>query len=176
VGTALYVKLSAFEVNVVPPAVVTVTSTVPALPAGDTAVSLVVLTTFTDVPAVAPKRTVDAAVKPVPLTATVVPPAIGPEFGLIAETDGRTTYVNLSAVEVVLDPLVVVTTTSTAPVLPAGDWHVRVVAFVTVTFVADTPPNVTLAPAMKLVPVTVTVVPPAVGPAVGVIDETVGNG
>ena len=44
----------------------------------------------------------------------------------------------------------------------------------TVTLVADTPPNVTVAPLMKLVPVMITDVPPAVGPDVGLIDVTAG--
>ena len=47
---------------------------------------------------------------------------------------------------------------------------------VTVTFVAEEPPNVTVAPETKLVPAMVTEVPPATGPEVGVTLVTVGAG
>ena len=46
----------------------------------------------------------------------------------------------------------------------------------TVTAVAATVPNITVAPEVKPVPVMVTEVPPVVGPLVGVIDVTVGVG
>ena len=48
------------------------------------------------------------------------------------------------------------------------------VALTTVTFVAGAVPNNTSAPARKFVPVIVTVVPPAVGPLLGIILVTVG--
>jgi hypothetical protein len=51
---------------------------------------------------------------------------------------------------------------------------VIVVAFTTATFVAAVPPNVTVAPAAKLVPVIVTAVPPPVGPLLGLTLLTVG--
>jgi len=81
---------SALDVAEVPPEPVTVTSTVPALPAGDVAVICVALFTVKLVAAVAPNLT---AVAPVKLgtddvIVTLVPPATGPEFGLIAETTG----------------------------------------------------------------------------------------
>jgi len=50
------------------------------------------------------------------------------------------------------------------------------VLFVTVTFVADVPPKVTVAPETKLVPEMVTEVPPATGPELGVTLDTVGAG
>jgi hypothetical protein len=53
---------------------------------------------------------------------------------------------------------------------------VIVVAFTTVTPVAAVPPNVTVAPAVKPVPVIVALVPPAAGPEVGAIELTVGGG
>ena len=72
-------------------------------------------------------------------------------------------------------PPKVVTLTSTTPgVTVAGDTAVIEVVELTVTLVADTPPNVTVAPLMKLVPVMITDVPPAVGPDVGLIDVTAG--
>jgi hypothetical protein len=53
---------------------------------------------------------------------------------------------------------------------------VIVVLFTTVTFVAAVPPNVTVAPAAKFVPVIVTAVPPAVVPLFGLTLLTVGLG
>jgi hypothetical protein len=60
-----------------------------------------------------------------------------------------------------------VTVTVTAPALPAGVVAVIVVLFTTTTLVAAVPPNVTVAPTAKFVPVIVTEVPPAVDPLVG---------
>jgi hypothetical protein len=51
---------------------------------------------------------------------------------------------------------------------------VIVVLFTTATFVAAAPPNVTVAPAAKFVPVIVTDVPPAVDPLFGDTFVTVG--
>ena len=50
-----------------------------------------------------------------------------------------------------------------------------VVLFTTVTPVAAVPPNVTVAPAAKFVPVIVTAVPPAGGPLLGLTLVTVGT-
>jgi hypothetical protein len=71
--------------------------------------------------------------------------------------------------------LLLVTVTVTAPTLPAGVVAVMVVPFVTTTFVAAAPPNVTVAPAAKFVPVIVTAVPPATGPLFGATLVTVGG-
>jgi hypothetical protein len=60
-----------------------------------------------------------------------------------------------------------VTVTVTAPAACAGVVAVIVVLFVTTTFVAAVPPNVTVAPETKFVPVIVTAVPPAAGPLFG---------
>ena len=49
------------------------------------------------------------------------------------------------------------------------------VLFTTTTFVAAVPPNVTVAPAAKFVPVIVTPVPPAIGPLFGDTLLTVGT-
>ena len=75
-------KASADEVAEVPPGVTTVTSTVPAEPAGAVAVILLVALTVNEVAAVEPKFTVETLVKPVPVMVTVVPPADGPALGL----------------------------------------------------------------------------------------------
>jgi hypothetical protein len=69
-----------------------------------------------------------------------------------------------------------VTVTLTAPAACAGVVAVIVVAFTTVTPVALVPPRVTVAPLTKPVPLIVTLVPPAVGPEVGLIPVTVGAG
>jgi hypothetical protein len=65
--------------------------------------------------------------------------------------------------------------TVTAPALPAGVVAVMVVLFTTATFFAAVPPNVTVAPAPKFVPVIVTDVPPAVDPLFGDTLLTVGG-
>ena len=67
-----------------------------------------------------------------------------------------------------------VTVTVTAPALPAGAVAVMLVLLTTTTFVAAVPPNVTVAPAAKFVPVIVTAVPPAAGPLFGLTLVTVG--
>ena len=68
-----------------------------------------------------------------------------------------------------------VTVTVTAPALPAGVVAVMVVLFTTTTLVAAAPPNVTVAPAAKFVPVIVTAVPPVVDPLLGDTLLTVGG-
>jgi hypothetical protein len=68
-----------------------------------------------------------------------------------------------------------VTVTVTAPAACAGVVAVIVVLFTTVTLVAAVPPNVTVAPAAKFVPVIVTAVPPAVDPLFGATLSTVGE-
>jgi hypothetical protein len=60
-----------------------------------------------------------------------------------------------------------VTVTVTAPALPAGVVAVMVVLLTTTTLVAAVPPNVTVAPAAKFVPVIVTAVPPDTVPVIG---------
>ena len=73
-------------------------------------------------------------------------------------------------------PSGVVTVTLTAPV-PAGLVTVRMVADMTVKSVAGLAPKYTAVAPVKLVPVTVTPVPPAAGPKAGLlIAVTVGAG
>ena len=74
---------------------------------------------------------------------------------------------------VVLVPPEVVTVRFTVPE-PAGEVAVSEVIELSVTFVAAVPPKLTVAPVTKFVPVTVTVVPPAAGPEVGLRELTVG--
>ena len=68
-----------------------------------------------------------------------------------------------------------VTATVTAPAACAGVVAVMLVPLTTTTFVAAVPPNDTVAPAAKFVPVIVTPVPPAVGPLFGDTLITVGT-
>jgi hypothetical protein len=103
---------------------------------------------------------------------TAVPPAIGPLFGDTLLTVGLPTYVNPLA-RLPLCPLTV-TVTVTVPALFAGVAAVVVVLFTTVTLVAAVPPNVTVAPEAKFLPVIVTAVPPVVGPLFGDTLLTVG--
>lgn len=80
-------NLSAAEVGDVPPAVVTVTSTVPA-PGGEVAVIDVAELTVKLVALLAPNFTAVAPVNPVPVTATEVVPIADPELGEIELTVG----------------------------------------------------------------------------------------
>jgi hypothetical protein len=73
-----------------------------------------------------------------------------------------------------LCPPELVTVTVTAPALPTGVVAVIVVLFTTTTFVAAVPPNFTVAPAAKFVPVIVTAVPPATDPLFGLTLLTLG--
>jgi hypothetical protein len=77
------------------------------------------------------------------------------------------------AVSVPLDVFAFVTTTSTSPAACAGVVQKIFVELFTTTFVAATPPNVTVAPLSKFVPRIVTEVPPEVEPLVALIDVTV---
>ena len=79
---------SAELVALVPPAVVTVTFTVPADSAGDVAVIEVAELTVTAVPVTVPNITVAPVAKFVPVMVTLVPPVVGPEVGLMAVTAG----------------------------------------------------------------------------------------
>jgi hypothetical protein len=67
------------------------------------------------------------------------------------------------------------TVTVTAPAPCAGVVAVILVLLTTTTLVAAVPPNVTVAPAAKFVPVIVTAVPPAVEPVFGETLLTVGG-
>ena len=67
------------------------------------------------------------------------------------------------------------TVTSTVPAALPGEVAIRVVALVTVTEVAGVVPKLTVEPAVKPEPVTVTRVPPATGPEVGAMAVTAGT-
>jgi len=137
-------------------------------------VIVVLLVTTTFVAAALPNVTVAPVTKFVPVIVTDVPPVTDPVFGLTAVTVGAGAYVYPLA-RLPLSPLLFVTATVTAPALPAGVVAVIDVALTTVTFVAATPPNITVAPEAKFVPVIVTAVPPAVVPLFGLTPVTVGG-
>ena len=83
----------------------------------------------------------------------------------------------LSAAPVALVPEMVVTVTSTEPAAPAGAVTVsEVPPPLTMTFVPGVDPKVTAVAPEKVVPVTVTVLPPARGPPEGFTAVTVGIG
>jgi hypothetical protein len=83
------VNWSAALVAEVPPAVVTVMSTIPAASDGEVAVHEVVDAQVTAVAAVVPKLAVLApTTKPVPVIVTAVPPRSGPTLGEIELTTG----------------------------------------------------------------------------------------
>jgi hypothetical protein len=71
-----------------PPAVVTVMPTDPAeVPAGTTT-SIWLSETMVGVALLAPKATLEAVASPLPVMATVFPPAVGPEVVLTAALNG----------------------------------------------------------------------------------------
>ena len=131
----------------------------------------------TDVALVVPKTNAVAVFpspNPVPLTVTVVPPAVDPVFGVSFVIVG--VYANSSADEMMLVPLGVVTVTATIPAVPAGLTAVIEVADFTATPVALSEPNFTAVTSERFVPVMVTFVPPATGPLVVDSLVTVGGG
>ena len=168
VGALAYVysEFAAF----VPPAVVTRTLAVPALPAGMVAVIVVEFTGTTLVAAVPPIVTPVAPVRFVPVIVTLVPPAVGPLPGLRLVTVGALAYVY--SVFAAFVPPAVVTRTLAVPAVPAGVVAVIDVALTTVKLVAALPPIVTPVAPMNPVPVIVTAWLPATGPAAGLIDVT----
>ena len=155
----------------------TVTSTVPELPAGEVAVIEPSSLTVNDSAAVEPKSTALAPVKPVPVIVNEVPPDTCPTVGSILVTVGAGSYVNWSAL-VVADcpPSVVVTVTSTVPRVPAGEVAVIELSELNVNDVAAFDPKSTAVTPVKPVPLIETEVPPAIGPAVGLMLVTVGGG
>ena len=160
----------------VPPGVVTVTVCAePAAPAGVTAVTCVESTTTTLVAGLPATVTALALVRFAPVMVIAVPPKVEPDVGLtLAIVGARMLYVNAPVAVTVQPP--VVTVTSCAPAVPAGVCAVIEVALTTTTLVAAAPPTVTVAPAIKLVPVIVMSVPPAAEPEVGLTVVIVGGG
>lgn len=90
-GGGTYVNLSPVPAALVPPTAVTVTSTVPATPAGLVAEMLVVELTANEVAALAPNCTAVTDAKLVPVIVTDVPPVVTPVFGVTDVTVGGAT-------------------------------------------------------------------------------------
>ena len=111
-----------------------------------------------------------AFAKPLPDSATEVPPSDVPDEGVTEFSVSAALYEKPSAR--VSDPFEFVTATSTlAPAVPAGVIHMMVVSSTVTTFVAAAPPKVTVfgpaPPAWKPLPEIITAVPPAAGPDEG---------
>ena len=119
-----------------------------------------------------PNDTLEPLWKPVPAIVTAVPPALGPLFGVTDVTVGAATYVK-QPVQVALCASGFVTITFTAPAACAVVVPVIEVGLIVETLSAD-PPKETVAPTWKPDPLTVTVVPPALGPLDGATDVTAG--
>jgi hypothetical protein len=136
------VNLSAVETTVVPPAATTATFTFPA-PGGLTAEIVVVGLAVKLSAATEPNRTAEGVVRWVPLMVTVVPPASGPDDGVIEMMVGAVTYLYLAADDAV--PPVVVTLMVT---VPPGVWRGAVTLIWVDPGVVTAPgvdPNVTVA-------------------------------
>jgi hypothetical protein len=144
----------------------------PAVPAGVTAVTIVALTTLTEVAATPPIDTAVVPLRFVPVIVIAVPPTSGPAFGFTDEIVGAARYVNPLARFAV--PAEVVTDTVLEPAVPAGVIAVTVVALTTLTEVAATPPIDTDVVPVRFVPVIAIVVPPETGPTLGETDEMLG--
>jgi hypothetical protein len=136
----------------------------------------VALTTTTLLAATPFTFTVAPAIKLVPVIVIAVPAASGPESGLTVVIVGAAANVNALTL-VSVPPRVSTTTFATTfvdPVVPVGDMAVIEVGLTTTTLVAATPFTLTVAPAIKLVPVILNGVPPAIGPEAGLTVLIVG--
>ena len=118
----------------------------------------------------------------VPVIVTVLPPLVGPIAGFTFVTEGIATYEYWSLLLIALVPPTASTVMSRALAgLCAGTRTVSWVALFTVkhgdaphtVFTSAVSTNTSVTP-VKLVPVTTTEVPPAVGPAAGTTFVTVG--
>ena len=154
----------------VPPGVVTATSTVPADPAGASAVIVVELTTMIDVAGLAPNDTAVAPVKPVPVNVMAVPADSGPATGEMDVTTGMGAYRYNWFGRLV--PCGDTTTTLALPADPAGATALNVVAVTLPEIVAAVPFTVTDDAPVNPVPEIVNNVPSVNGPATGVTLET----
>jgi hypothetical protein len=158
---------------------VTATAAAPAAPPGEVALMCVESVTVTLVAGTPANVTAaPVVVKLVPTIATGVPPAVGPWFGVTDVTVGVAVfeYVNWFPEPVGEVPAGVVTVMLVTPFEPVGETAVIVVALTTDTLVALLRPNFTAVAPVRFVPVSVTCVPPPVGPEFGLTAVTVGVG
>ena len=160
----------------VPPEVVAFTVTVPAAWAGELTLTWEALTKVTEAAGMTVPPTVTVVApetKPVPVRVSEVPPAVGPALGVTLVMVGPVTYVKCSPEPEV--PPAVVAFTVTVPAAWAGATATIVAGEVTVQLRAVVVANLTFeTPVPKPVPVRVTEVPPALGPALGVTLVIVG--
>jgi hypothetical protein len=120
-------------------------------------------------------RTAVVPVNPDPVTMIGVPPSLGPLAGVNEVMLGALRKVKSSFEPLLAEvPPAVVTDTVTTPTERAGEVAVICVAELTVNVVAAVAPKLTAVAPVKLVPVMVTDVPPAVVPNVGLTAVTVG--
>src|SRR5947199_198536 len=103
-------------------------------------------------------ETVAPARNPVPVMVTTPPPPGGPPRGDTPPTSGASRYVKQAHEPA--SAVGFVTVTAIAPAAWAGVVAVIDVLLITTTFVAEVPPNVTVALETKPVPAIFTVVPP----------------
>ena len=165
----------------VPPAVVTRTLAVPAVPAGVVQLRLVSLITLKLVHALPPMVTSVAAQyslpKSLPVMVISFPPKVLPELGETAVTVGsRAQKNNVSGILLTLVTPSLVTWTLAEPTPRAGVMQVMLVSLTTLKLVQGKfPPNVTAVAPVNLVPVMVIEVPPVMGPAFGDTEVTMGG-
>jgi len=159
------------------PATLAFTFTAPApLCAGDTAVQVVIEEQLAETVFAPNWIFVPAPIaNPVPVIVTLVPPVTEPLFGLTSVIVGASNW-KRSAPTLALVPFGVVTVTCTEPELEAGETAVIDVAEFTVTEAALVDPKSTDVAPVNPVPVIVTLVPPAAGPAFGETFLTFGAG
>lgn len=160
VGAATYMNVAPL---LVAEAVSIVTALAPAAPAGEVAVTVLSELTVTAVAAVVPKFTSRVPIKPDPVMVTTVPPAIGPEVGVMELITGDGWKPKLSEPSV---PPGVVILIGTVPTRCAGVIASTSVSSMTVKLVAGVDPKFTLVVPKRPVPVTATLSPPAVTPVV----------
>jgi hypothetical protein len=158
-------------VPLVPPGFTTVTETAP-VPEGATALIKVSLRIL-NVAGLAPKITAVAIMKPVPVRVTLLPPTMAPPVGDKLVRVGMAIYWNMAPL---LVAEAVLTVTALAPATLAGEVAVTVLSEPTVKAVAAVGPKYTSRVLIKPAPVMVTVVCPAIGPEVGVMELITGDG
>ena len=116
----------------VPPAVLTRTLAVPAVPVGVVQMIVLSLVMLTWVHALPPMVTAVGSVKPVPVRVTLLPPEMLPELGEMDVTAGSAAY-RYSALRSLVPPTVVTCTAAlpTVPAVPVGVVQVTLVSLTT---------------------------------------------
>jgi len=155
-----YVNRATSATGLAPNAVVTRTSTGPALWAGDVAVMEVLLRTENDIAGRSPNITAVAPSNPLPPTLTEVPPCVGPDNGETDATIGPPTYVNWLRRSALLTLPSAMTYTFATPGELGGLVAVSWSSAMTVKEGDSMAPNLTALAPRNPRPLTVTAVPP----------------